>query len=145
MGVSTRTSLWLYPFVQLIHFSGLTLWLGTNISVDLRLLGLGKQRQTAAQLSNSLFVWNWIGFCVVVVGGFLLFSSTGTTYVTNPAFRIKLGVLVPVALFWHIMVQQKAPVWGRVPDTPPEAKMAGLTEILLWISVVTAAVLIPNY
>ena len=37
-GVSTRTSLWLYPFIQLIHFSGLTVWLGTNIAVDLRLL-----------------------------------------------------------------------------------------------------------
>jgi hypothetical protein len=144
-GVSTRTSLWLYPFVQLIHFAGLSLWLGTNITVDLRLLGIGKQRQTAAQLSNSLFVWNWIGFCIVVLGGFLLFSSTGTTYVTNPAFRIKLGVLVPVALFWHVLVQQKLPAWGDAQDTPATAKMAGLAEILLWISVVTAAVLIPNY
>jgi predicted PurR-regulated permease PerM len=25
-----RTSLWVYPFIQLIHFSGLSLWLGTN-------------------------------------------------------------------------------------------------------------------
>jgi hypothetical protein len=111
-GVSTRTSLWLYPFIQLIHFSGLTVWLATNIAVDLRLLGIGKRRQTAAQLSDGLFAWNWIGFCVVVLGGFLLFSSTAGTYVTNPAFRVKLGMLVPLALVWHIVVQQKARVWG---------------------------------
>ena len=144
-GVHTRESLWLYPFVQLIHFSGLSLWLGTNITVDLRLLGVGKQRQTAAELSNALFVWNWIGFCTLVLGGFLLFSSSGTTYATNPAFRIKLAVLVPVALFWHVVVQQKIPSWGQSQETPPAAKMAGLVEVLLWVSVVTAAVLIPNY
>jgi hypothetical protein len=144
-GVSTRTSLWLYPFIQLIHFSGLTVWLGTNIAVDLRLLGVGKRRQPAAQLSDGLFAWNWIGFCIVVLGGFLLFSSTATTYVTNPAFRVKLGMLVPVALVWHIVVQQKARVWGQGEETLPAGKLAGLMELLLWISVITAAVEIPNY
>ncbi len=144
-GAYVRTTDWAYPSIQLIHFSGLSLWLGTNIAVDLRLLGVGKHRQTAAQLSGGLFVWNWIGFCIVVTGGFLLFSATATTYVTNPAFRIKLGVLVPVALFWHLVVQQKTPVWGRAEDAQPAGKLAGLVELLLWISVVTAAVLIPNY
>jgi hypothetical protein len=58
--------------------ASISLWLGTNIIVDLRLLGVGKKRQTAAQLSDALFAWNWIGFSVVVLGGFLLFSGIGT-------------------------------------------------------------------
>src|ERR1700686_1198583 len=88
-------STWAYPFVQMTHFSGLSLWLGTNLSLDLRLLGIGKKRQTASQLSNSLFAWNWIGFCIAVTGGFMLFASAATKYVPNPAFEIKLGILVP--------------------------------------------------
>jgi hypothetical protein len=144
-GTGVRTSLWVYPFIQLIHFSGLSVWLGTNAAVDMRLLGAGKNRQTAAQLSDALFVWNWIGFCIVVLGGFLLFSATGSTYLANPAFQVKLGMLVPTALIWHIVVQQKTRTWGRAPDTPAVAKLAGLIELLLWISVVTAAVEIPNH
>jgi hypothetical protein len=144
-GTGARTSLWVYPFIQLIHFSGLSLWLGTNAAVDMRLLGAGKKRQTAAQLSDALFAWNWTGFGVAVLGGFLLFSSTATTYVVNPAFRVKLGMLVPLALIWHIVVQQKARTWGQTSDTPIAAKLAGLIELLLWISVVTAAVEIPNH
>ena len=58
---------------------------------------------------------------------------------------MKLGVLVPVALFWHLVVQQKTRVWGQAQETLPMGKLAGLIELLLWISVVTAAVLIPNY
>src|ERR1700674_6142926 len=144
-GTGVRTSLWAYPFIQLIHFSGLSLWLGTNAAVDMRLLGVGKNRQTAAQLSAGLFAWNWIGFCIVVLGGFLLFSATGSTYVANPAFQVKLGMLVPLALVWHIVVQQKTRTWRQTTDTPSVAKLAGLVELLLWISVVTAAVEIPNH
>jgi hypothetical protein len=37
-GVMTRTSTWAYPFVQLTHFTGLSIWLGTSFALDLRLL-----------------------------------------------------------------------------------------------------------
>jgi hypothetical protein len=144
-GTNARVTLWAYPFIQLIHFSGISLWLGTNVAVDLRLLGLGRKRQTAAQLSQDLFAWNWTAFCIVILGGFLLFSATATTFVVNPAFRIKLGILVPLAVTWHIIVQSKTRTWGLTEDTPAVAKLAGLFELLLWLSVVTAAVEIPNY
>lgn len=135
----------IYPFIQAIHFSGLSLWLATNIVVDLRLLGLGKQRRTAAELSSALLAWNWIGFLVVVLGGFLLFSGIGTTYLVNEAFRFKLGVFVPVAIAWHVFVQRKVRVWGRTTDATMAGKLSGLLEIILWLCVVIAAVLIPNY
>ena len=145
VGEWVRITLYGYPFVQLIHFSGLSLWVGTNVAVDLRLMGLGRRRQTAAELSESLFVWNWIGFCVVVLGGLLLFSAAATTFLVNVAFRYKLGVFVPLALAVHIVVQRKTRVWGRTPDVPAVAKLAGLMELLLWLCVVTAAVEIPNF
>jgi hypothetical protein len=135
----------IYPFIQLIHFSGLTVWLGSNTIVDLRILGLGQKRQTAAQLAEALLPWNWIGFSIVVLGGFLLFSGIGTTYLVNAAFRVKLGIFVPLALIWHMVVQRKVRIWGREPETPPIAKLSALIEILLWLCVVTAAVEIPNY
>jgi hypothetical protein len=111
----------------------------------LRLLGVGKKRQTASQLADALFVWNWIGFGIAVLGGFLLFSTTATIYVRNPAFRIKLGVLIPLGLLVHIVVQQKARAWGETQDTPPIAKLAGLVELMLWLCVAGAAVLIPYF
>ena len=140
-----RTSLWGYPFIQLIHFSGLSLWLGTIAVADLRLIGVGNKSQTAGQVFDDLFAWNWIGFCTVVLGGFLLFSAQATTYVLNPAFRVKLGMVVPSALVWHVFVQWKTRDWGQTFEAPAIAKLAGLIELLLWIGVVIAAVEIPNY
>jgi hypothetical protein len=134
-----------YPFVQLTHFTGLSLWLSTTFMVDFRLLGVGKRYQTAAELSDALFAWNWTGLGIAVAGGFTLFSIAATGYIDNPAFRLKLIFLIPAALAWHIFVQRKTREWGRTPDTPRAAKIAGLVEILLWVSVATAAVGIPNY
>jgi hypothetical protein len=142
---SILSSSWAFPYVQLIHFSGLSLWVGTNVLLDLRLLGVGKKRQTASQLADALFAWNWIGFGIAILGGFLLFSTTATIYVRNPAFRIKLGVLIPLGLLVHIVVQQKAGAWGETQDTPPIAKLAGLVELMLWLCVAGAAVLIPSF
>ena len=143
-GVSARESNYVYPFVQLTHFTGLSIWLGTNFALDLRLLGLGSKRSTAAQVADSLFVWNWIGFCIVLLGGFTLFSALATSFIVNIAFQWKLGFFVPLALIWHIWVQRKARDWGKTMEIPGIAKLAGATEMLLWICVVTAAVLIPT-
>jgi hypothetical protein len=145
LAVSISGSTWAYPFVQWTHFSGLSLWLGTNLALDFRLMGLGKKRNTAAELSKALFAWNWAGFAIALCGGFMLFASAATKYVVNPAFLLKLGIFVPLALIVHIANQQKAKVWGLEPDVPGIAKCAGFLEALLWICVVTCAVSIPNF
>jgi hypothetical protein len=139
-GVMIRGSSWLYPFVLWIHFVGLSMWLGTCLAVDLRLIGVGARRQTALELSDGLFAWNWIGFGVGFLGGFLLLSADATTYVTNADFRLKLALLTPLAVIWHVVVQMKTPVWTQTGQTPAIARWAGLIELLLWISVVAASV-----
>ena len=139
-GVTVRGSSWMYPVVLWVHFVGLSLWLGTSLTVDLRLMGVGARRQTAAELSNGLFAWNWIGFGVAFLGGFLLLSAEATTYVTNTGFRLKLAVLIPLALIWHVVVQKNTRAWTQTEQTSAIGRWAGLIEFLLWISVVTAAV-----
>jgi hypothetical protein len=138
-------SIWAYPPVQATHFTGLSLWVGTNVALDLRLLGVGKGRQTISEFSDILFFWNWFGFGLAVLGGFLLFSISAEGYVANPAFRVKLGFLIPVALVLHIVIQQKVRAWSQTSEPPLAAKVAGLTEMLLWFSVATAAVAIPYF
>jgi len=139
-GSAVRDSSWLPPVILWVHFIGLAMWLGTTLSVDLRLMGVGARRQTASELSNGLFVWNWIGFAVAFVGGFLLLSAEATVYVTNTGFRLKLAVLAPLALMWHVVVQKKTRAWTESEQTSSIGKWAGALEFLLWTSVVAASV-----
>ena len=139
-GVTVRDSSWMYPVVLWVHFVGLSIWLGTSLTVDLRLMGVGPRRQTAFELSSGLFGWRWIGLAVAFLGGFLLLSAEATTYVTNTGFLLKLAVLTPLALMWHLMVQSNTRAWTQTEPTSAIGKWAGLIELLLWISVVTASV-----
>jgi len=130
----------MYPVVLWVHFVGLSMWLGTSLAVDLRLMGVGARRQTAVELSQGLFSWKWIGFGVAVVGGFLLLSAEATTYVTNTSIRLKLAFLTPLALAWHLVVQKNTRAWTQNAHTSAIGKWAGLIEFLFWMSVVAASV-----
>jgi hypothetical protein len=144
--LSVAGSTWAYPLVQCTHFTGLSIWVGTNLAVDFRLLGLVGKRQTAAQLARSLFAWNWIGFVIAVIGGVTLFSTDAVGFSRNPALQLKLGVFFPIALILHIIVQQKTMrSWGTAAEVPTAGKVAGLTESLLWLTVACAAACIPYF
>lgn len=139
-GLAIRGSWWIFPIIEWAHLVGLAVVLATSVAVDLCLLGLGKRQLTPAELSNGLFAWNWIGMGVAIFAGFLLFSSDATTYMSNAGFHWKLGVFIPLAMTWHVVVQAKTAAWSQTEETPMLGKMAGLLEILLWTSVVTASV-----
>jgi hypothetical protein len=145
IGQSAGGSTWVYPYIQLLHFTGLSLWIATTVAVDLHLLGVVRREQTTAQLQKALIVWNWIGFVILIAGGVLLFSTAATLFIINPAFETKVGLLLPVALAWHILMQVKVRAWGQTMDPPNVAKVAGFVEILLWVSVATAATTIPYF
>jgi hypothetical protein len=143
MALAIAHTRWGFPFIQLIHFGGLSVWVGTNAIVDLSLMGFGKKYQTAATLSDSLFTLNWTGLAIAVTGGFLLFSVAAGAYISNIAFETKLAVLIPLGLVLHVVNQRKARTWGRTGETPGIAKVSGALELLLWIGVIVAAVSIP--
>ncbi len=138
-------STWAYPYVQLTHFAGLSLWVGTSIAVDLRLLGAGRKRPAFADISAGLLVWNWIGFAIALAGGFMLFATAAPEFLVNSAFRLKVGVLLPLALVLHIAIQFKARDWDQAAQTPLAARVAGLAEILFWLAIAAAAVSIPYF
>jgi hypothetical protein len=144
--LSIGGSSWAYPFVQTTHFTGLSIWVGTNLAVDFRLLGLVGKRQTPSELASSLFAWNWIGFAIAVLGGVSLFSTDAVAFSRNPAVQLKLLVFLPIALIVHIIVQQKTiKSWGRTMEIPTAGKVAGLSESLLWLAVACAAASIPYF
>jgi hypothetical protein len=137
---TVRESALAYPVMQWIHFVGLSLWLGACLTVDLRLIGVGPRRQTSAELSRGLSAWKWIGLGIAFAGGFLLFSAYATMYVSNAAFVLKVAVLTPLAMIWHLVVQKRARTWPDAAHMSAFGRWAGVIELVLCMLVVTAAV-----
>jgi hypothetical protein len=114
---------------------------GTITVLDLRLLGWAMPQRRVSKVTARLLPWAWLGFGVQVVTGVLLFSSEAVKIYGNPAFRLKMLLLLLAgiqALIFQTAVSRKLPTWEDRPSLPGVAKAMGLISILLWIAIVTA-------
>jgi hypothetical protein len=141
VGSTIRQSLWLFPAIETVHLLGMAVLLGTITLLDLRLLGWAMLQRRVSEVVARLLPWAWFGFGVQVVTGTLLFSSEAVKIYGNPAFRLKMLLLLLAgiqALIFQTVVSRKLPAWDDRPVLPVIAKVMGLTSILLWLGIVTA-------
>jgi len=108
-------------------------------------LGAGKRFQTAAQLSDASVLVNWLGWGSRSLGGFTLFATAAVGYIDNPG--VSPQARSAVAAGFDVAHLRATKVAHLGPDTGNTrgAQARGLDEIVLWVSVATAAVWIPNY
>ena len=144
LGLAIGQTLWGYPYVQLIHFFGHSLWIGTIVMLDLRLLGLAGGKQSVTEFWDQLVPWTWTGLAILVTGGILLFSVAAQSYVQNAAFRMKFPLIL-IGIAYHVVILRSIPKWDKPAGLPVAAKVAGFVELAIWIGVITAAVNVPNY
>lgn len=123
---------WAFPLVQSIHFIGFAFSIGTIAIVDLRLLGLGMRRQSAAELAADLDPWTWVGFALMLITGPLMFSADAVVYHVNPSFQFKMVCLL-LAFLFHFTIHRKA---ARSELPPLAARFAGAFSLLLWTAVI---------
>ncbi len=139
---SMAGSSWLFPAVETIHLSAMVLLVGSITVFDLRLLGVAMRREPVSQLAERLLPCTWSAFGVMILTGTLLFSSDPVTkFCPNPAFRIKLLLVLLAGLnmsVFHFTIYRSVRKWDLAPSTPLWAKVVGSFSVLLWAGVVFA-------
>jgi hypothetical protein len=134
LGEAIRDSRWLFPAIESIHLLGLAVIGGAVLVVNLRVLGLGIERQPAAQLWRDIRPWLMGSLTAMLISGVLLFTSEATKLYYHEAFWVKMISLLLATLFTFTVLRTVAladpgrvrPVWGRA---------AAVTSILLWSTV----------
>jgi hypothetical protein len=90
--ISESDSMWAYPTVLALHTFGLGIVVGTQLVIDLRLLGFAPQ--VPIEALERFFPVMWIGFWVNAISGLGLFIAAATTKGTQPIFYVKLGLVL---------------------------------------------------
>ena len=111
---------WVFPIVESIHVIGLAAFAGTVVLEDLRTLGL-KIPDT-----RQLKVWTHAGLAVMLLTGGAMFLSDTARYLHNPAFRVKVALLV-LALIAHFTLHRRG------------TRLTAVLSLTLWTCVVLAA------
>jgi len=98
-GHAIRDSVWLFPFVEIFHLLALALLGGTLLLINLRLLGVRFGADPTAVLARELRPWMLGSLIVMLVSGFLLFSTEAVKMYGNWAFQLKMLCLVLATVF----------------------------------------------
>lgn len=117
---------WIFPVVESIHVMGLAAFVGTVILEDLRTLGL------RCSDTRRLKAWTHTGLAVMLLTGAAMFFSDTTRYLHNPAFQVKIALLV-VALAAHFTLHRRG------------TRFASVLSLALWTCVVLAARAIADF
>jgi hypothetical protein len=128
--------------VEVTHYIGFFLLVGSIAIVNLRLLGVVKGRQTATQLAAQVFPTMWTGLGLAVLTGFIMFAGSATQYYDNTLFYVKVAVVL-LGVVSGIIIKQNLPKWDQLPATPTWAKLVAIISIALWIGVIVVGVEVP--
>jgi hypothetical protein len=126
-----------FYFVLLFHTFGLSLLVGANSLVDLRLLGFFRSIPLAPL--KRFFRIMWVGFGINATTGLLLLISYPTKALTNPEFYMKLTI-IGFAIWVLVKIQKDVFADGNVPEADMMARGATLAKwsLLLWVGAISA-------
>ena len=136
-----RESLWVFPIVEGIHVLSIALVAGSIVFLDLRLLGVLFRGERVTTVARQVMPVVWTGFGVSAVSGFALFSAEASKCYFNPAFRLKLLLLLLVGLnpfIYYRTVYRRIAEWDTAIKTPLAARFAGAASITLWTAIIAA-------
>jgi hypothetical protein len=132
---------WWFPLLESIHVIAVALVVGSIFMVDLRLLGVAARAYPISTVTRELTPWSWAGFVIATVTGAGMFIVRPAAYAENPAFQVKLLLLVLAGLnvaVFHVRALRDVARWDTATATPVKARLAGAVSLLLWAGAILA-------
>jgi hypothetical protein len=147
LGVAMRQWLWLYPIVEIVHIVGFVILVGSAFMFDLRLLGLGRGLPVSA-MADHLLRWSRWSLVLVVPTGGAMFIAHATEMAENPAFQLKVALIVTALLnaaVFHRFPFRAVGDWDTEIAAPLPARLAGGLSLLLWTAVIACGRLLAYF
>lgn len=132
---------WLIPLVQTVHILAIAAVMGSAGLADLRLLGLAGRSRSAAEMAGSLAPAVWWALLVLACSGAVLAIAEPLRSVPNPAFQLKMLLLLLAAAltgFMQGVLRGRSALWDLSPGLRLAVKLAAAVSLLLWIAIIFA-------
>lgn len=132
---------WIIPTVQTVHIVCVAIVICAAFLVDLRILGIFSRSQPLAALSHRFLTWIWYALIVLLVSGALLIIGEPGRSLLNPAFAVKMLMLLIVAGLTVLLqrpLATNAGFWDASAGRQITAKAIAIVSLGLWSCVVFA-------
>jgi len=128
-----------FPMIESLHVIALVTVFGAIMIMDLRMLGFASNASAISRISRETVRLTWVAFVLAAITGSLLFISKASSYMINPYFLVKMGLIVIAGLnmgWFHLITQRGQDQWDTAADIPTSVKVAGALSLTLWLMVI---------
>ena len=128
IATAIRQSTWLFPAIETVHVLATVVVVGSVTMLDLRLLNIAWRDSSVREVHEDVLPWTWTSFAVAAIAGSLLFSSSATKYYHNVPFRMKMALLLLIAInaaVFELGTYRQVANSDRETRLPVVAKIAG--------------------
>ena len=131
----------MYSLLESVHVLTLSVFLGTLVMMDLRMLGLTLRHVPVGEAASRLLPWTVAGFVVMVMTGVLLFYAIPVRSYQSIFFRIKVVLLILAGLnawHYHRTAHRTVGQWGADVKTPKTVRVSAIVSLTAWTCVIFA-------
>jgi predicted membrane protein len=139
--IAFHESRYVFLVVLMIHVLTLSVFVGTALMIDLRLLGRTMTGVPVSQVMTRLMPWTQAGFLVMLVTGALLFYAAPVARYENIFFRVKMAALATAVInmwLFRRTVYRRVGEWDLDPVPPRRVRMVGALSLVLLALIITA-------
>jgi hypothetical protein len=129
---TVRRSVWVYPVLESVHIAAFAALVGSLLLLELRVFGV-QPALPLTSLSRLAVRTALTGFALAAASGSLLFISAATEIAANPAFRLKL-VLILIAGVNALVFHAR----GSLLRHDGLARWQAGASLLIWLAVIAA-------
>lgn len=127
-----RRSIWAYPMLEAIHIAAFSSLVGSLLLLELRVFG-AQPAIPAVALARLAVRVAGVAFVVALAAGVLMFVSAAAEIAANPAFRVKLVLILIAAVnAWLFHARNSLRRGDGV------ARLQAGISIALWFAVIVA-------
>jgi uncharacterized membrane protein SirB2 len=129
--------LWIIPVVQTVHILAIAVVLSSVAMMALRVFGRVGRSTPLARTAGRFLPWLWWGTLSLAVTGLILITAEPGRALTNPAFQLKMGLLlvaIGVTFAFQRSVRGRSVMWSE----SGLVRVGALATVLLWFSIAVA-------
>jgi hypothetical protein len=131
IAVAIRRSVWAYPLLEVAHIAAFASLVGSLLLLELRVFG-AQPALPLPTLGRLAVATALAAFAVAATTGGLLFVSAAGEFVANPAFQLKLVLILMAAanaLVFHVR--------DSLQRHDALARAQAGASLLIWLAVIT--------
>lgn len=136
---------WVWPTLEMVHFLGVCLVLGSLLIIDLSVIGFA--RGISLRLVDKFIIATLIGFALNAMTGALFVVGDPARYFQNVAFKIKIVLIIFAglnALYFTFRVRPRILAGAdNFQSIGIDAKISTGLSLTFWTSIIVLGRFIP--